>query len=367
MPQRARGLARKALMGLVVAGAALGLAELLIRLAVPERWLLFSWERPEGFLEFVDEADEENRYRHAVIYTRPDFVDRRGIPGEPVHYFTNARGLREDREVPERAEPGCYRILALGDSWIYGIGQTQGMTVADHLERLLPERLRHGRVEVINAGVPGSAAFDMLRRWESLAGSYELDAVLLGRPHNRLRQIEASEARDGWYESLLGAPHLDLGLYLLLRRMMAPWTHSPARWTHSEDEMLTGLEDIVRLAERIQQRGLPIWMMLSPNPDWSGRQRPAEQRRARDREDNQPWVQALEPLGVRFAGHALLERACWGLDDLTHPSASGALSLAEQLAEVMASGGSAVELAERPPCRPLAEVLGERPDTRQGP
>ncbi len=347
-------------MGLAVSLVLLGLAELAIRIVVPERWLLFSWERPDGFLEFVDEADEEHRYRHAVIYTRPNFVDRRGVPGEPVHYFTNALGLREDREIPAEAEQGVFRILALGDSWIYGIGQTQGMTVSDHLERLLPSRIGKERVEVINAGVPGSAAFDMLRRWESLAGSYELHAVLLGRPHNRLRQIEAAEARDGWYESLLGAPRLNLGLYLLLRRLVAPWTHSPARWTHSDDEMLTGVEDMVRLVERIRRVGLPTWMMLSPNPDWSARQRPAGERRAEDHNNNRPWVQALEPLGVRFAGHALLERSCWGLDDVTHPSASGALSLAEQIAGAMESGSSSTELAEEPPCRPLAEVLGER-------
>ena len=346
----------KALAGLGVALLMLLCVEGALRLLVPHKALLFTWEHPEGFFTFVDQAGPDNRYRHAVALARPNVKDVRGDHREPLTYKTNSMGFRESEEIPQRKAAGTFRVLALGDSWIYGFSVTQNKTIADHLERLLPPVVGAKRVEVINAGVPGSSAFDMLHRWETVSRLYDIDAVLLGRPHNGIRQIEAHKDRDRWYQSLLGAPYVDVRLYLVVRKLLAPYTHTQEQWTKSEDERLTMAEDLVRLVKAARARGLPVWMVLSPNPDYEQRLLPEAERIQRDWDDNKSYVEALEPAGVLFAGHALLERDCWSLSDVTHPSASGALSLAREMVKVIAAGKSRPTLATRPPCLPRYQV-----------
>lgn len=346
----------KALAGLAVALVMLLCVEFVLRLAVPRKALLFSWEHPEGFFTFVDQAGPENRFRHAVAWARPNMKDVRGDHNEPLRYQTNSMGFREDKEIPHRKPAGTYRVLALGDSWIYGFSVTQGKTIPDHMERLLPPVLGVKKVEVINAAVTGSSAFDMLHRWESVAKLYEVDAVLLGRPHNGIRQIEAHPDRERWYKSLLGAPYIDVRLYLVARKLLAPLTHNQEQWTKSNNEIETMAEDLLRLVKSARARGYPVWMILSPNPDYEQRLLPAAERDQRDHNNNREFVEALRPAGVLFSGHALLERDCWALQDVTHPSASGALSLAQGMVKVIASGKSQTRLAKKPPCLPRYQV-----------
>ena len=61
-----------------------------------------------------------------------------------------------------RVNPGVTRILFLGDSVTYGTGLSQGLTIPDRLEVQLNES-GTGRVEVLNAGVPGYSTFQSER------------------------------------------------------------------------------------------------------------------------------------------------------------------------------------------------------------
>ncbi|MBI5524865.1 MAG: SGNH/GDSL hydrolase family protein [Deltaproteobacteria bacterium] len=67
----------------------------------------------------------------------------------------NALGFRGAEVAPEKA-PGVYRIVIAGDSATFGSEvPDEGGTVPGSLERLLNERSRGARFEVVNAGVPG--------------------------------------------------------------------------------------------------------------------------------------------------------------------------------------------------------------------
>ena len=329
----------KVLAGLGCALALLALVEGALRLALPLSWLQFDHEREDGFLVFID---RDNGYRfHDAFFARPNFDQVRG----GLRYRTNSVGFRESRQIPRRSPPGTHRILAIGDSWIYGLAQPQGQTIADHLERLLPARLGVARVEVINAGVPGSSAFDMLRRWRSLAENYEVHGVLLSTSHNLNRQQKTLAARRRWYASARGAPYVDLRLYLGLRRLLVPLTRRagarPGQGAGHSD-----VRDMQALVSDARHRGLKVWMMLAPS--WHERE---ELTRPELNAVNAAYVKALGPLGVRFGGHALRQRSCYGSHDKTHPGPAGARVMAEVMAEIIVSGASRPVQVERPPCR----------------
>ncbi|MCB9744290.1 MAG: SGNH/GDSL hydrolase family protein [Alphaproteobacteria bacterium] len=330
--------AAKLAAGLAVTLLLFGGVELALRLTVPEQALRFSWEAEDPLL--VLEGDELN----LAPGRREQLHDGR----HPWTLETNSLGLRESRDIPREAPAGELRVLALGDSWMFGHNATQGETLPDQLERLLPERLGVGSAEVINGAVFGSCAFDMLRRWTQLSALYPLDAVLLGRPHNETRQAAISDRRERWFSQVRQAPWIDLYLYLGLRRLLAPYTRPQYPYLQGE-QASSGLPDLVALSRDAIDRGLEVWFVGWP----TDRRQPMEDRF----EDLAPWAEALEPLGVRLTGHVLPQRACWGYEDPHHPSEAGYRAIAEVVADIMA-GGPHGQMRESPSC---LEVPGDGP------
>jgi len=120
--------------------------------------------------------DPPRRYR-----LQPGF---QGTVGNRVEFDTrvsiNQQGLR-GAEVGPRA-PGTTRVLALGDSFTFGVGAREKDTFPARLQEIL--RSRGVRAEVLNAGAPGygvpdeTAWFD---RWgRPLAPDVILVAVFVG-------------------------------------------------------------------------------------------------------------------------------------------------------------------------------------------
>jgi SGNH hydrolase-like domain, acetyltransferase AlgX len=96
---------------------------------------------------------------------------------EYAGYVLNSRGLRT-REYGALSAPGVLRVVALGDSFVYG-----GVAEADHwcgqLERGLAAR--DARVaEVLRMGVPGTGPPFYLRLWEVEASRLGAAVVVVG-------------------------------------------------------------------------------------------------------------------------------------------------------------------------------------------
>jgi hypothetical protein len=255
------------------------------------------------------------------------------------------------------------------------VAQSQDETIAAQLEVLLGADGRIGtrRVEVINAGVPGSTGFDMLRRWRSLINQLEFDALILGRPHNVERRKEAFDARASWFRSVRGAPYFDVRIYLGLRRLLAPLTRSPyahlKRRVESKFESLDmELQEVSMIVREARARGIPSYLLLLPHPfshqDQAYR---ATVKAGPIHPGLRRWIDELSPLGARFYGHALAGRACWEPTDLSHPGRTGATILARGLAEVIASGeGRTVVDRPPPPARRKPATIG-LPATNRAP
>lgn len=296
----------KAIRALVVAAGVLLLVELALRLFVPRDALLFAWERSGEVLTFGAEG---------AVEARPSASGTKQDGAYVYAWRTNAQGFREDADTPA-GRPAGRRLLALGDSWIFGVSATQGRTLPDHLERRLG-------VEVVNAGVPGSSGFDVLRRWTALADRYAVDGVVLGRPHAHLRQAFVEAERDRWYRYRDAPPPPDVRLYLLLRRPLAPlrWArYAPAGPTDGEAAQIA---DILAVVADARARGLPVWVALFPVDLHQSLVR---------REPDPAWVTALDGAGVPWAGNPLGDRDCWGQQDVQHPNEDGYAVLAEALA-----------------------------------
>jgi lysophospholipase L1-like esterase len=90
-----------------------------------------------------------------IRVARPGLRGRHSAPGAfDVTVTINRQRLRARHEYGPRAE-GTTRIAVLGDSMAFGWGAEDGETYPARLEEILSGRAR-GRIEVINAGFPGT-------------------------------------------------------------------------------------------------------------------------------------------------------------------------------------------------------------------
>jgi len=163
LPSRLRRLAARLL--LLGASAAIGLllAELAVRLVRPQPVMLVS----RGL--YV--PDPPRRYR-----LQPGF---RGTVTNRVEFDTrisiDRQGLRGPEIGPKA--PGTFRVLALGDSFTFGVGAREDETYPARLQAIL--RSRGVRAEVLNAGVPGFGVPDEVAWFQRWGWTLEPDVIVL--------------------------------------------------------------------------------------------------------------------------------------------------------------------------------------------
>jgi len=103
---------------------------------------------------------------------RPNVTERSQTSEFNVSYTTNSSGLR-DREVPLEKKTGIYRILALGESTLFGEGIAYGKRFSEVIEDALEG------VEVINLGVRGFGFDQSLLFLERDGFTYQPDQVII--------------------------------------------------------------------------------------------------------------------------------------------------------------------------------------------
>ena len=113
---------------------------------------------------------------------RPNSVERGLAPSKEFRfeYRHNSQGLR-DVEHAAGKPPGVFRIVAVGDSFTYGVGAAFDETYLAVMERQLNARTgAHPRVETVRAGVPRYYP-ETQRIWLERHGmAYQPDLVLVG-------------------------------------------------------------------------------------------------------------------------------------------------------------------------------------------
>lgn len=322
----------KLLAAAVVTVGVLGVAEAVLRVVFRRDQLLLEWERPDGMLAWRASGE---------FSLRPGAVSDRKDGPYPWHVAINQQYFRED-EPTAPDDPTAWRVLALGDSWVFGWSTTQGKTLCDDLEGLLTTRL--GReVDVLDMGQFGASAFDMYRNWRAVSATYHFDAVLLGRPHNEVTQRAQAAERATWLTRMAPSPTSSAFLYLAVRRALyqarAPAVApDPGR----TDDLATSAEDIVRIVQEAQASGKAVWLVDWPT-DARGRGRAAMG-------TSEVWKRVSATTGVPAWGHTLGERSCWGFDDYAHPSEAGAMAVATMVARHVADPTLPAGMSPEPSC-----------------
>jgi lysophospholipase L1-like esterase len=202
------------------------------------------------------------------------------VRGTPL----NHAGFRS-REFGAK-QPGTLRILALGDSCTFGItAADRGFYVAEpypqRLQRMVEERDGHGRVEVLNAAVPGYNSFHgvMLLRTKLRDLAPDLITVRFGWNDHLTPQATMANA---YRESSNPIAHAleDLALHtklypfskrlgMELRLWMATPTAAtgprlPAQWTPTVT--LSDYKEHLRRIYQIGRRqGSTVWLLTSPH------------------------------------------------------------------------------------------------------
>ena len=111
-----------------------------------------------------------------VLGWKPVSGARKWYTSEEAPYLIeiNSMGLR-DRESPHEKPPGLFRILFLGDSFVFGSGGVDyGRRFTELLESAAPQ------VDVVNAGVPGYSPDQEFLFLQSEGYRYQPDLVVAG-------------------------------------------------------------------------------------------------------------------------------------------------------------------------------------------
>lgn len=150
------------ILSLAIGGVA---GEILVRSFLGDRMVLFP------------------RYHSKAVYG--DYTLRRLRPNTEFwhtsvdgrwKFVTNARGLRNSRDIAYEKPPGRLRVLAIGDSQTEGFEVRQEFTYSAVIERWL--NARGVAADVINAGVSGYGTAEALAFLENEGVKYHPDVVV---------------------------------------------------------------------------------------------------------------------------------------------------------------------------------------------
>ncbi len=133
-------------------------------------------------------------YSNAIVVTQYD-SDPRGYfeRGNTISHAHNSIGWRDIEHTLEKPD-GVFRILGLGDSYLWG----QGVKHEDICLNKLPELLEHSldgkTIETINAGISAYNTVDQRDQFVNRAVDYSPDLVVL---HFVLNDVELPAKRQG--------------------------------------------------------------------------------------------------------------------------------------------------------------------------
>jgi hypothetical protein len=133
---------------------------------------------------------------YGVRATQPNIRTRHYVPGDyDITITTNSAGLRGQREYTIEKPAGVYRIVLIGDSFVFGGGVNDNEVISHVLEDELNKSVIPGgpRYQVINFGVSGFGQAEELVTYRARARDYKADDVILFYFENDIGNNAVSE------------------------------------------------------------------------------------------------------------------------------------------------------------------------------
>ncbi len=316
-----------------------------------------AWARSEGF-------------GRGLVFdnlTVPDDVGWRWLPDQHVmgpHGFPldiNDYGLRDPREVTLPKPAGTWRVVALGDSFTYGLQIPFERTYSHRLETLLRERAGSGagaeRIEVWNAGVNGLNSCQELGWLKAYGLPLEPDVVTVGFVMNDVIPTTSAEMprsfpgrtwmlRHPFYHwlrfnalnrwRLMGTDPEAERIKATIRQHRGFAEEAPSKSAVARGYWDEALGCLSEMAAVCRERGIPLVLIVFPSLPQMNRPVPLPEPQALLRELAAREGLILVDLLERYAGagpSALLE------SDKSHPSELGNAIAAEELLRALDAAG----------------------------
>lgn len=207
-------------------------------------------------------------------YDRPrwDYFDENGC----VEYRINSLGLRDD-EFPLTRPDGEYRVLAIGDSFTFGLGVAAQDAWPAALERLLTAE-RGSAVQVINAGFAAGHLPSLYEPWILDEGlTLDPQLVIVGLCLNDLgdipmlaydfehEQLQSGSALIDWIWRLRGKRAVRQALELQRTDPTSAKRYDFARKVAAEPGVWNSTQAaLVRTQRRLAERGIPLVLAVFP-------------------------------------------------------------------------------------------------------
>lgn len=253
-----------------------------------------------------------------------------------IEYRTDEMGLRVDPASSSRTD-ARFKVLALGDSWIWGTNLNASETIPTQTETRLSQRMNQS-VVVLNGGMQGAAAIDIYAAFLRYVTTVAPDAVLVGMPHNSDREDRQATLRQAYLKMVHPPPQYKFRLYLLSRLLVYYFKSDPVASGVSTEvtsmDSETSIADIVRLCKEAASMGLPVYFVGLPAM-WR-----VQATQGAVVELPSQWKSALDGVGAKYTGHAMMQRECWGASDTAHPSPAGARAIASLVTDLIVDGHS---------------------------
>lgn len=255
-------------------------------------------------------------------------------------YETNSAGFR-GRERAAQAPPGGFRVALIGDSFAMGWGVAEADSYAARLEAALGRNAAGAPAEVLNFGLAGLDAVEVVERFHGLALAYDPDLVIYGFTLNDLENAHYRRSAPHLgevHDVLMASPSY---LWRVLAPRLGPfrevlWAPPGTPLYELDDNYFrngpawqTALAALDRLADTARQRGDCAVLLIHPQLHFLNALHPyhrhydAIEQAARER--GFFTVRAVDD----FLGRK--DRALWAAPDDPHPGPEAHALLAERL------------------------------------
>jgi hypothetical protein len=171
--EKTHGMRQRLITGLIIVGATLCLVLLV------EGVIRVFWNQKHEVRFITHRAAIDMETAKFTFRLKPNMQYRETNPEFSVTYSTNAEGFRDQNIYLDRErDPKKVRILALGDSFTFGVGSNYEDTWLVKLEK---ELKIHGKsAEIVKAGVPGYDQFLEYHLLVNVIGLYLPSYVFVG-------------------------------------------------------------------------------------------------------------------------------------------------------------------------------------------
>lgn len=289
MSDEPRGLTRlgaRVAVSSVVAALAFVVVELLLRV------LGFSFSPYTHYEQNDWEVFAEGRNR-ADYFPDPQLfwtlIPSRHVTGEfGAGAWINAHGMRGP-ETPVHKPSGVRRVITLGDSGTFGWEVPEPECYPRQLESSLRVRLGDPRIEVVNAGVPGTTSLQGRRWFERRVAHFEPDVVVLAFAGNDGDRLEVADRDRHIVPAQLTVNQALLAsrVYQLLYKLVAWDARAALGAEHGRWVPRVTVEDFEAnyraILDRAAALGAHAVLLARPGPDWTS-YRAVEMRLAEERD-----------------------------------------------------------------------------------